>query len=162
MLKIVLVLSLQFATLEFRFSLMKGTKSDWNDCVSAHTLTQLLVIKLHGWSSHISLWYTTCNNLSGKSRSKIPSVWNNPPASCRLQRAKKILNWLSISSNCSGQKYFPEICLRWPNVCNGEFNNEVSGHTCISPVSFCRHLWNSKDQLPYYNSHLLYICLSCD
>ena len=48
LLRIVLVIPVQTATLERGFSLMKRTKTDWRNRLSPKTLSQLMMIKLNG------------------------------------------------------------------------------------------------------------------
>ena len=48
LLRIILVIPVQTASLERGFSLMKRVKSDWRSCLQPKTLTQLMSIKLNG------------------------------------------------------------------------------------------------------------------
>ena len=48
LLRIILVIPVQAATLERGFSLMKRTKSDWRNKLSPKTLSELMMIKLNG------------------------------------------------------------------------------------------------------------------
>ena len=48
LLRIVLIIPVQTATLERNFSLMKRAKTDWRNQLSPQTLTQLMMIKLDG------------------------------------------------------------------------------------------------------------------